>query len=310
MSNARQVKERIQLVRALSNETAAYLHTLPDNIWRDPDVYASACDGWKIADVITHLILGANVFGLSITNAVRGSVDPPMGWSRPDTPEQGLERLVDTRNAIHEDLFYDFNASCKRFNTMLLELDESAYSLPTWHPYFVISVERLIDIRASELAMHLWDIQYPIDRSAKLSARATPFLLDFVRRWLRTGFQRTPPLAAPIRYRFDLTDAPGGWDITISGDKFRHAPFADAPADDAPADTPSANDTPAADTISADASSADDMPADVVFTCDTDTYLLLCYGRLQLRRSVRRGRIAVSGDETVAAQFADWFKGV
>ena len=279
MSDAQQVKERIQLVRDLSNEMAAYLHTLPDNIWRDPDVYASACEGWKIADVITHLILGANVFGLSITNAVRGVVEPPMGWSPPSSPEQGMERLVDTRNAIHEDLFYDFNASCKRFNTILLELEEASYSLPTWHPYFVISVGRLIDIRASELAIHLWDIRYPIDRSAGLSDRATPFLLDFVWRWLRSGFQKTDPLDKPILYRFDLTDADGGYDVTVLGDNFKHAP-------------------------------SDDSPADVVFGCDTDTYILYCYGRLQLRRSVRRGRIALSGDEALAAQFTDWFGGV
>ena len=280
MSDVQQVKERIQLVRDLSNEMAAYLHTLPDNIWRDPDVYASACPGWKIADVITHLILGANVFGLSITNAVRGSVEPPMGWNPPSSPEQGLERLVDTRNAIHEDLFYDFNASCKRFNTLLLDLDESSYALPTWHPYFVISVDRLIDIRASELAIHSWDIRYPIDRNANLSARAKPFLLEFVRRWLRTGFQASEPLDTPIRYRFDLTDAEGGYDITITGDRFHHTPL------------------------------DDDSPADVTFTCDTDTYILFCYSRLQLRRSVRRGRIALSGDETLAAQFADRFQGV
>lgn len=279
MSDAQQVRERIQLVRDLSNEMAAYLHTLPDNIWRDPDVYASACEGWKIADVITHLILGANVFGLSITNAVKGIVEPPMGWTRPSSPEQGMERLVDTRNAIHEDLFYDFNASCKRFNTILLELDEPSYPLPTWHPYFVISVGRLIDIRASELAIHFWDIRYPIDRSAKLSDRARPFLLDFVWRWLRSGFRKGEPLDTPIRYRFDLTDADDGYDVTVSGNNFTHTP-------------------------------SDDSPADVTFGCDTDTYILYCYGRLQLRRSVRRGRIALSGDEALAAQFTDWFKGV
>ena len=257
----------------------AYLHTLPENIWRDPDMYASACEGWKIADVITHLILGGNVFGLSITNAVKGITDPPMGWSRPATPEQGMDRLVDTRNAIHEDLFYDFNASCKRFNTLLVELDEDSYSLPTWHPYFVISVDRLIDIRASELAIHSWDVRYPIDRTAKLSNRAKPFILEFAWRWLRTGFQKSEPLDTPIRYRFDLTDADGGYDVTVNGDSFIHAP-------------------------------SDDSPADVIFSCDTDTYLLFCYGRLQLRRSVRRGRIALSGDETLAAQFAEWFKGI
>jgi hypothetical protein len=202
-----------------------------------------------------------------------------MGWSRPASPEQGLERLVDTRNAIHEDLFYDFNASCKRFNTLLVELDEASYSLPTWHPYFVISVDRLIDIRASELAIHSWDVRYPIDRTAKLSNRAKAFLLDFVWRWLRTGFRKSEPLDTPIRYRFDLTDADGGYDVTVNGDSFIHAP-------------------------------SDDSPADVTFGCDTDTYILYCYGRLQLRRSVRRGRIALSGDETLAEQFTEWFKGI
>ncbi len=279
MSDATQVRERIRLVRDLSNELAAYLHTLPDNIWRDPDVYASACEGWKIADVVTHLILGANIFGLSITNAVRGITQPPMGWTPPATREQGVERLVETRNAIHEDLFYDFNASCKRFNTLLVELEPDAYALPTWHPYFVISVERLIDIRASELAVHSWDIRYPIDRGAKLSERAKPFMLQFVWRWLRSGFQTREPLDAPVRYRFDLTDADGGYDVTIYGDNFKHAP-------------------------------SDDAPADVTFGCDTDTYILFCFGRLQLRRSVRRGRIALAGDELAAAQFSDWFKGV
>ena len=279
MSDATQVRERIQLVRDLSNELAAYLHTLPDNIWRDPDVYASACEGWKIADVVTHLILGANIFGLSITNAVRGITQPPMGWTPPATREQGVERLVETRNAIHEDLFYDFNASCKRFNTLLVELEPDAYALPTWHPYFVISVERLIDIRASELAVHSWDIRYPIDRGAKISERAKPFMLQFVWRWLRSGFQKGEPLDAPVRYRFDLTDADVGYDVTIYGDNFKHAP-------------------------------SDDAPADVTFGCDTDTYILFCFGRLQLRRSVRRGRIALAGDELAAAQFSDWFKGV
>ncbi len=282
MSDTKQVQERIQLVRRLSNELAAHLYALPDDIWRDPDVYASACEGWKIADVITHLILGANVFGLSITNAKRGITAPPMGWSRPSSPQEGLDRLVDTRNAIHEDLFYDFNASCKRFNTLLMSLEPEHYPLPTWHPYFVISVDRLIDIRASELAIHSWDIRYPMDRSAKISETAIPFMMNFVWRWLRTGFQKSEPLQTPLRYRFALTDTPGGYNIVVSGDDFRLTHYEGEP-DDA---------------------------ADVVFGCDKSAYILFCFGRLNLRREVRRRRMTLSGDEATAAQFTDWFKGV
>ena len=33
-------------------------------------------------------------------------------------------------------------------------------------------------------------------------------------------------------------------------------------------------------------------------------------GRLPLRRSVRRGRIALDGDQALAEQFPNWFPGV
>ena len=140
-------------------------------------------------------------------------------------------------------------------------------------------MKNLIDIRVSELAVHSWDIRYPIDRSAKLSERAVPFLTEWLRRWLYTGFQKGEALDTPLRYRFDLSDAEGGYDVVITGDKFRHMP-------------------------------SEGDAADVTFTCDTDSYILFCMGRLPFRRSVRRGRIAFEGDEGLASGFMDWFKGV
>lgn len=299
--DAEQVKERIALVRLLSNELAAHLHTLPDGVWRDPDVYASACEGWKIADVITHLILGANTFGLSLTNATKGVVAPPMGWNPPSDPQEGLARLAETRNAIHEDLFYDFNASCKRFNTLLTSLEPEQYGLPVWHPYFITSIDRLIDIRASELAVHSWDIRYPMDRDAKISAAATPFMLRFLWRWLRTGFNKDALPPAPTLYRFNLTDAAGGYDISVGDGDFRLSPYSGEPS---PASDENAD---AANAAAADSANA---APDVEFACDTNTYILFCMSRLQLRRSLRRGRIAVTGDAAAAQRFPDLFRGV
>ena len=224
MESEEKVRANIQLVRDLSNELAAFLHTLPEDIWRKADDYASACEGWKIADVITHMIMGANAFTQSITNALKGDASAPMGLNTSGSPEERLTRLVELRDAYFEDLFYEFNASCRRLNSLLVSLEPESYELPSWHRLFTLPVKNLIDIRVSELAVHSWDIRYPIDRSAKLSERAVPFLTEWLRRWLYTGFQKGEALEAPLRYRFDLNDAEGGYDVVITGDKFRHMP--------------------------------------------------------------------------------------
>lgn len=279
MESEEKVKANIQLVRGLSNELAAYLHTLPDNIWRNADDYPSNLEGWKIADIVTHLIMGANTFVQSITNALQGNSSAPMGFNPSASDEERIGYLQELREAYYEDLFYEFNASCLRLNSLMVSLEPESYELPSWHRFFTLPVKNLIDIRASELAVHGWDIRYPIDRSSKLSERAVPFLLDWLPRWLYTGFQKGDTLDTPLRYRFDLSDAEGGYDIVITGEKFRHMP-------------------------------SEDADADVTFTCDADTYILFCMGRLPFNRSVRRGRLSFEGDEKLASGFMDWFKGV
>ena len=281
MAQAEEVKGRIRLVRDLSNELAGYLHTLPESIWRNADDYASPCEGWKVADVITHLILGANSLSLSVENALKGATSPPMGHTGQFHGPAALELLVQTREAIYEDLFYDFNASCLRLNSMLVSLEPEAYGRDAWHPLFITSVARLIDIRAFELAVHGWDVRYPMDRSATLSDKAVPFLKKvFMRRWLYSGFQKGEALREPVRFRFKLTDTENeSYDVLVSGDKFRLAP-------------------------------SDGSVANVTFVGDSDTYILFCMGRLSLSRSVRRGRIVLEGEAELATQFRGWFKGV
>jgi len=281
MTDIQLVEDRIQLVRALSNELAGYLHTLPEAIWRNADDYPSPCEDWKVADVVTHLIMGANFLSQSVENALQGASTPPMGYT-PFIGKAALDMLVQTREAFFEDLFYEFNASCLRLNSTLVSMESEAYENEAWHPLFITTIAKLVDIRASELAVHGWDIRYPMDRSSTLSEKAVPFLRDdFLWRFLYSGFQKSENLPEPIRFRFQLTDGDDNesYDITVTGSKFRLA-------------------------------SSDGSDATVTFVCDTDTYILFCMGRLSLNRSVRRGRIVLEGDSEVSKQFAEWFKGV
>ncbi len=279
MSDAKQVAQRIQLVRQLSNELAAFLYQLPDSVWRSADQYASACEQWKVADAITHLITGANNLSMSIERAKKGQATPPMGYNGMDRQEE-LARLVALREAYFEDLFPEFNASCRRLNTLLVELNAEEYEVPTWSSIAVMPLSRLIDIRAMELAVHAWDVRYPFDRSSSLNKDAVTFLKGWLWRWLRAGFQKGDTLDSPVRYRFDLQDSPGeAYDVVVSGDTFRLGP-------------------------------SDDVEASVTFRCDSNTYILFAMGRLPFRRSVRRGRLAFEGPEDVAARFTEWFKPV
>ena len=274
------VSDNIQTIRALSNEMAAYLHTLPDDVWRDADTYASACAEWNMADVVAHLIDIGNKFSMSVERALNGSVSPPMGYRRMNRAEF-TQSVIALRDAYHEDLFPEFNASCLRLNRLLVSLTPDQYALPAWHPFRVMTVENLIELRTMELAVHGWDVRYGIDRAASLSPVAVPFLKEWVRRWLTACF-RAPSDDTNATIRFSLTDGDDGesHDLTVRPDAFTLSP-ADPSAD-----------------------------ADATLELDTSSYILFLMGRLPLRRSVRRRRIAFTGDQALAERFPQWFPGV
>jgi predicted lipid carrier protein YhbT len=48
----------------------------------------------------------------------------------------------------------------------------------------------------------------------------------------------------------------------------------------------------------------------VTFRCDTETYVLLVYGRLPLDDAMRSGRLVVEGDRELALAFGQWFRGI
>jgi hypothetical protein len=55
---------------------------------------------------------------------------------------------------------------------------------------------------------------------------------------------------------------------------------------------------------------APQVPATVTFRCDTETYVLLMYGRLRITAAIADSRLEVQGDPESATRFGQWFQGI
>ena len=265
--------DQVRVVRELSNELAAYLYSLPEDVWRDAERYPSGCSEWTMADVIAHLNWEAHEAALSIHRALRSDASPPMGYRPADRCEEA-ERVIAARIAYDEDLFPEFNAGCRRLNTLLASLGPEHSNIHAWHRRSVAPLSRLVEYRAAELAVHGWDVRYGVDRSAKLSGTSIGFLIDMLPGWLSTAFREDGAVPGPVRYRFQIETERHDVVLSVDGCSVQRG------ATEAP---------------------------DVTFTCDVDTFILFAVGRLPFARSVRRGRLSFDGDETLAAGFPERF---
>jgi len=133
--------------------------------------------------------------------------------------------------------------------------------------------------------VHEWDIRSRLDSSASLSAACLPAILRLIdgsvaSGSLRWGFHPGEPQSGPVRYRFEVTE-PVSYqiDMIVTDDAVQQEVGTDA-------------------------------PAEVLFRCDTETFVLLVYGRLALDRALRDGRITAEGEGARAGAFAQRFQGI
>ena len=277
MADSKTIREHIRLIRELSNEMAVYLHTLPRDVWRYADRYPSACEEWNMADVVAHLIQGAIASTLSIQRSLQGNTSAPIGY-QPLTKVEHTLHVSGLREAYDEELFLEFNVTCKRLNSLLSSLRPAEYDIDAWQTERVGPLSLLIEDRLIELGIHGWDIRYGLERTAKLSPIAVPLLRDWVRGWYLKAFKGGDPLEKPVTYRFEPEgDVTQGHDVVISGDEV----WVSGPTS---------------------------KDADVTFRSDEDTCILFTLGRMPFARSVRRGRLSFEGDEALAAEFVGWFR--
>lgn len=273
------VAEKARLVKTESARIGEYLRTLSTTAWSTQ----SACDSWQVQDVVAHLTGAVDMFGPNITRGAAGDASPPEGFPPAGQGDMSArlaanaQRAINFRESLGGDVLKTFNDRRVQFDDVLSQLKEPDRDKPCYHPAGTISVETYLNLRITELIVHEWDMRSRLEPAAVLSPEGLPAIIEMfpvfvVGRLFNPGSR----LSITVRFRFELSGpVSGSHDIVAGrGEKAVMEP-------------------------------AGEENPQVTFSCDTQTFVLLAYGRITLKEAVAARQITVSGDNALAAKFED-----
>jgi len=279
--------DRIKILQSESERIKQYLHALPLEVLSKP----SACTQWQVQDVIAHLIGVAETYANSVSRGLQGDTGPlpgrlPAGQATAALSAESIaQRSIAARKTFGDQLFATFDVANDRLNSLLAELEPEQREIPCYHPGGIVKAQNFIDLRLKELAVHEWDIRAALEPEAHVSPASIPAIMTTVSESIASGslrwaFWSGPYLTTPIRYHFVVTGpGPSKPDVIVEGNTLRME-------------------------------DAGETTARVTMRCDTETYVLLVYGRLDLEVALASGRLMIEGDRELAIAFGQWFRGI
>ena len=264
-----QFRIKVELAREASTRLVQYLAELPAEQMSVP----SACDRWQVREAAAHLGGAAQFHKNMIVRGLGGESAPPEAVLRQDPAIPASERIAQAAVSLRERLGDQVVANLETQYGELMEVLDGIRSddlpRPCWHPRGTTSVAEYVGLVVQEVGIHGWDMRSRLEPDYQIA----PGLLDALEveaeGWVLSRFRTAPPLAQPVRYRFDTGP---GRDMVAEGGTLR-------------IESPGSG------------------PADVTFRCDPETYVLLAYGRLSPEEMLKAGRLSVEGDEALAAEF-------
>lgn len=279
--------QRVKVLEEESERIKQYLHALPADAWERP----SLCTQWQVQDVVAHLVGVAEFYASNISRGLQGDTAPPAG--RPPagatnaalSAESIAQRSIAARKSLGDRLLATFETTNNHLNQLLAGLRPEEQQQPCYHPGGMVAAQNFTELRLKELVLHEWDIRAGLEADAHLSAACFPAIVATISASIASGslrwaFWSGPKLSASRRYRFVVTGmGPEKPDLVVEGDTIRMG-------------------------------DAKDARPDATFHCDTETYILLIYGRLNLDTALASGRLVVEGDHEAARGFRQWFRGI
>ena len=280
-------EERAKLLHSESQKFQAFLSDLPDDAWSKQ----SACDLWRVEDVVAHLVGNAEFYAGTVERGLKGEFEPPegrpaAGTGHPSSGAAGVaEGAIANREMLGGNLLAALETRTNHLIQLLSGLNAEDRQKPCYHPGSVVPAGNFVDLRFKELALHQWDIRSALQPDAGLIPASMASMVILMNESIASGsirwaFWAGPALDQPLRYRFNVVDPVAFQaDIVVEGDKFRF-----------------------------ERSSTD--AADVNFNCDTGTLALMMSGRLDAPDAILQGKLKVDGDSELATRFGQWFKGI
>jgi uncharacterized protein (TIGR03083 family) len=279
--------ERLSVLTEESERLQQYFEALPPEAWTKPSV----CTQWQVQDVVAHLVGVAEFYAGTVIRGLHADTSPPAGRSAAGagtgaSAAEGIaERSIAARKSLGDQLLATFAATSNHLNQTLAGLTPEERHTPCYHPGGIVAAQNFVELRLKELGVHEWDIRAAVEPEAHLSPATFAAILATISESIASGslrwaFWSGPTPATPVRYRFVITGpAPSKPDLVVDGNTIRME-------DAGPA------------------------PPTVTFRCDTETYILLVYGRLNLDTAIASGRLGVDGDRQLAIAFGQWFRGI
>ena len=154
-------EERANLLQEESRSFQHYLNGLSVEAWDQP----SACDEWRVKDVVAHLVGNAEFYATTVERGLKGQVDPlpgrpPAGAGHPSlgaaTTAAGA---IANREKLGDQLLSTLAANTDRLLQLLLGLSSEDRHKPCYHPGGIVPAENFVDLRFKELGLHQWDIR-------------------------------------------------------------------------------------------------------------------------------------------------------
>jgi uncharacterized protein (TIGR03083 family) len=267
-------EQRVELIKSESQRIQQYLEARSN----EDLTRLSACDAWEVRDVVAHLAASVDLYDATISRGIKGDSTPPKGLSSAGVSslltrlEENTQRVIDFRQNIGDQLLTTFTTRCEDLTRLLEGLAGRDWEKLCYHPGKVISVATYVDLRLAELAIHEWDIRSKLDVSAQLSRQCLPAVMDLMPAFVvGTLFRPGRMQTETIRFRFELTGlVPGNHDIVVENGNVHME-------------------------------STGEAKASVTFGCDTETFVLLAYGRTSLNKAESEGRLTVQGKRKFAS---------
>jgi uncharacterized protein (TIGR03083 family) len=193
----------IALISAETAQLRDFMAGLATVAWSRP----SACAGWTVGDVFAHVTQGARTWNESITRALAGDANPPLGQRILRPGERGSEVTAQRAIAYRQEtgepaLLKAFADGYQQLCQVLQGLQPKDWDRPCFHRRGVLPIRDYVGIRLQELTIHGWDIRSAFDSKAPVSEAPLPVLVNIAQRWLaNTSGDPSPHSACALSLR-------------------------------------------------------------------------------------------------------------